>query len=160
MKITSLILLGLVLSSDVFGAPLWEQFLGCYETVKVGNRLIPLEHRETTRWKTATYKDHCGKKDERCVGLEMVMADHKHSILFYPTVYLNGETLALGADRIRIQFRGEKFDAQGKLTHLSFFEMAEFQNVDAQHLHLVYVQQPDGHTTLYANVILKRVSCP
>jgi hypothetical protein len=154
-----LLLLTLLLSPIALAQELWEPFLGCYQTVKVGNREIPESNRVTTQWKLSTSKWFCGDTQTYCKLFVMEMADKPKKILSYPSAYINQVSELFGSSGVRILYRGPVYDAAGGLLWQDYQQKTELTHTDANHIHMLYRAQTNPASVTFGEADLLRVPC-
>lgn len=154
-----LLLLALLVSSIAPAQELWEPFLGCYQTVKVGKTEVPESDRVTTRWRMSESKWFCGDTQTHCKRLIMEMADKSKKILSYPSAYLNQVSEPFGSVGVRILYRGPVYNAAGGLLWQDYQQRTELTQTDTDHIHMLYRAQTNPASVTFGEADLLRVPC-
>jgi len=147
-------------SSLAFGQELWAPFLGCYQTIQVGKKIIPVEDRVTTRWAEETSKWFCGDVATPCRKLRLEMKDAKGTILSSPAATLNQTAELFGSDGVKIKFRGSVYNSAGGLVWEDYQEKTELTNLADEQVYLLWVAKTNPASTTFAEATLQRVACP
>jgi hypothetical protein len=138
---------------------LLDDFVGCYQTVKVDSRDIAENDRVTTRWYMGGNRRFCETSTTPCRIFWMDMEDRNGTILGDFAPITNQSVEQYNGNGIKITYDGATYNAAGELEWASLGQTTTIEPQSNGRIAVVYLAEMGGNT-VFGKAEFLPAACP